>query len=383
MAGSDQQARLLAKKLPSFWDANSNNEALKPNIKSKLNGFFQETYYALILMDGDNMGAWLAGNEEKYQLKYQESWHSNIQANIDQKYQEKLNPYLRSMRHASPARHMAISDALNGFSLDLARYVVEDLYKGKLLYAGGDDVMAMVAVDDLLPMMLLLRLVYSGIFPVNGESLTVWKQLFQQSEAKLRMANGYVMQADKLYRVMGDKATASCGAVIAHHTAPLGQVLKALRNAEKRAKSSGRNAFAIDLLKRSGGAVKLTCPWFNNPDNPESLLDSPIGQLLRLKEALSETEVSRRAAYIAQDWLRQLPPDSLFANDPNLYKTLLEKALEYPLIKQNQGIRQYPDLARSLVELGVSQTGQSCTDFITHFIGIAEFLARDSRAGGA
>jgi CRISPR-associated protein Cmr2 len=62
---------------------------------------------------------------------------------------------------------------------------------------------------------------------------------------------------------------------------------------------------------------------------------------------------------------------------------LLQKALEYPLLKQNQGIPQYHDLARTLVELGVSQTGQTCTDFITHFIGIAEFLARDSRAGGA
>lgn len=383
MAGSDQQARLLAKKLPSFWDANCDNEALKPSIKSKLNGFFQETYYALILMDGDNMGAWLAGSEDQYRLAYQDSWHTKLKAGIDRRYADQLKPYLESKRYPSPARHMAISDALNGFSLDLARYVVEDLYKGKLLYAGGDDVMAMVAVDDLLPMMLLLRLVYSGVFPVNGEPLTVWQQLFKQPEAKLKMANGYVMQADRLYRVMGDKATASCGAVIAHHTAPLGQVLKTLRDAEKRAKSSGRNAFAIDLLKRSGGAVKLTCPWFSHPDKPESLLDSPMGQLLRLKDALAEPNMSRRAAYIAQDWLRQLPPDSLFANDPVSYKTLLQKALEYPLLKQNQGIPQYHDLARTLVELGVSQTGQSCTDFITHFIGIAEFLARDSRAGGA
>jgi len=388
LAGNDPKTRLLAKKLPSFWEANSENIDLKPKVKDWLKQFFpdkkQEKYYALILMDGDNMGAWLAGSEDRYRLAYQDSWHSKLKEGIDRRYADQLNPYLESKRYPSPARHMAISDALNGFSLDLARYVVEDLYKGKLLYAGGDDVMAMVAVDDLLPMMLLLRLVYSGVFPVNGEPLTVWQQLFKQPDAKLRMANGYVMQADRLYRVMGDKATASCGAVIAHHTAPLGQVLKSLRNTEKRAKASGRNAFAIDLLKRSGGAVKLTCPWFSDLDNQKgSLLDSPIGQLLRLKDALAEPNMSRRAAYIAQDWLRQLPPDSLFANDPAAYKTLLQKALEYPLLRQNQGIPQYHDLARTLVELGVSQTGQSCTDFITHFIGIAEFLARDSRAGGA
>ncbi|MBU2571294.1 MAG: type III-B CRISPR-associated protein Cas10/Cmr2 [Gammaproteobacteria bacterium] len=384
MAGSDQQARLLAKKLPSFWEAHCDNEDLKPNIKSTLNDFFQESYYALILMDGDNMGAWLTGNEEKYQLGYHESWHRQLQANIDQKYRAKLNPYLQSKRHASPARHMAISDALNGFSLDLARYVVEGLYKGKLLYAGGDDVMAMVAVDDLLPMMLLLRLVYSGIFPVNGDPQTVWKTLLNQDEAVLQLKNGYVLKDDNLYRVMGPKATASCGAVIAHHTAPLGQVLKTLRAAEQRAKKQGgRDAFAIDVLKRSGGAVKLTSKWFSNPQQPESLLDSPIGQLIRLKQALAEPNMSRRAAYIAQDWLRRLPPDSLFSDNPEAYKNLLKQALEYPLIRQNQGVAQYRDLAKVMVDLGMRQNGQSCTDFITHFIGIAEFLARDSRAGGA
>jgi CRISPR-associated protein Cmr2 len=370
------------------------------------NQFFEESYYALILMDGDNMGAWLAGSEDKYRLAYQDSWHNKIKNGIDQRYRERLKPYLESKRYPSPARHMAISDALNGFSLDLARYVVEDLYKGKLLYAGGDDVMAMVAVDDLLPMMLLLRLVYSGIFPVNGDPQTVWKRLLNQGEPALQLKNGYVLKDKTLYRVMGPKATASCGAVIAHHTAPLGQVLKTLRAAEQRAKKTGgRDAFAIDVLKRSGGTVKLTSKWFSNPEQPESLLNSPIGQLIRLKEALAGN-ISRRAAYIAQDWLRQMPPDALFADDPEAYKNLLQQALAYPLIRQNQGIAQYHDLACSLVKSGMSQAeiaeekwkrqrqadsdkserfskGKYCTDFVTHFIGIAEFLARDSRAGGA
>jgi len=430
----DKDAELIGKTLLPYWeyyqaklaDASGNEKRqiedilqsaadglLEAGFLSKRirnsNQFFEETYYAMILMDGDNMGAWLASNEEKYQLSYQESWHSQLQANIDQKYRDKLDPYLQSKRQASPARHMAISDALNGFSLDLTRYVVEDLYKGKLLYAGGDDVMAMVAVDDLLPMMSLLRLVYSGIFPINGDPQTVWKTLLNQDEALLQLKNGYVLKGDSLYRVMGPKATASCGAVIAHHTAPLGQVLKTLRAAEQRAKKQGgRDAFAIDILKRSGGAVKLTSKWFNNPQQleKESLLDSPIGQLIRLKQALAEPNMSRRVAYIAQDWLRQMPPDSLFADDPDAYKNLLQQALEYPLIRQNQGGAKYGDLAQSMVRIGMHQAaiaeeqwkkrrqaesnntenftkGAFCTDFITHFIGIAEFLARDSRAGGA
>jgi len=403
----DDDARLVAKTLLPYWEwcqsikENANTVEAKRQaediLQSTLKGlyeagflskkvgnsdqFFEENYYALILMDGDNMGAWLSGSEDKYRLAYQDSWHSKLQDGIERRYQEKLNPYLESKRYPSPARHMAISDALNGFSLDLARYVVETLYKGKLLYAGGDDVMAMVAVDDLLPMMLLLRLVYSGGFPVNGEPLTVWKELLKQDKAELDLKNGYVLKDKSLYRVMGEKATASCGAVIAHHTAPLGQVLQTLRNAEKRAKNSGRNAFAIDLLKRSGGAVKLTCPWFSNPDDPENLLDSPMGQLIRLSGVLAKPDMSRRAAYIAQDWLRQLPPENLFKQDPQLYQALLQKSLEYPLLRQNQGATQHQDLAKSLVELGMYIKHQQITDFISHFIGIAEFLARESRSG--
>lgn len=136
------------------------------------------------------------------------------------------------------------------------------------------------------------------------------------------------------------------------------------------------------------------------------MLGSPIGQLIRLKQALAEPSLSRRAAYIAQDWLRQMPPDSLFADDPEAYKNLLRQALEYPLIRQNQGIAQYHDLASGMVEIGMGYAEKAeekwkkrrqsdsdkpvrfskseyCIEFITHFIGIAEFLARDSRAGGA
>ena len=405
----DTDAKLVAKTLLPFWEwcqfnkENADTLELKRQaddiLQNTLKGlyeagfltkkvvnseqFFEENYYAMILMDGDNMGAWLSGSEDKYRLAYKDSWHSKLQNGIEQRYQAPLKPYLDSKRYPSPARHMAISDALNGFSLDLARYVVETLYKGKLLYAGGDDVMAMVAVDDLLPMMLLLRLVYSGDFPVNGNSLTVWKELLKQEKEEMRLKNGYVFHNEKLYRVMGDKATASCGAVIAHHTAPLGQVLKSLRNAEKRAKNSGRNAFAIDLLKRSGGAVKLTCPWFRNPETPESLLDSPMGQLIRLSGALATTDMSRRAAYIAQDWLGQLPPESLFRHDPTLYQSLLQKSLEYPLSRQNQGVEKVHDLAKGLVELAMGLNNQKATGFINHFMGIAEFLARESRSGGA
>ena len=70
------------------------------------------------------------------------------------------------------------------------------------------------------------------------------------------------MTRRSLMRMMGERATASCGAVIAHHQAPLAAVLCELRSAEKRAKNEGgRDAFSLTVIKRSGGALVLTAKW--------------------------------------------------------------------------------------------------------------------------
>jgi hypothetical protein len=57
---------------------------------------------------------------------------------------------------------MDISGSENGFAIHVARTVVEDMFLGKVLYCGGDDLLAMVGIDDLLSVMLTLRYAYSG-----------------------------------------------------------------------------------------------------------------------------------------------------------------------------------------------------------------------------
>jgi CRISPR-associated protein Cmr2 len=238
----------LARRLPALLEKLRENEEgeLNPQAKEKALrlreatenlvrdalGNKPERYYALILMDGDNMGAWLAGNEEQYRLAFRGAWHSKVRSGIEPIVQgnARLRDYLHEKRPASPARHMAISSALNGFALDLARHIVEDLCKGKLIYAGGDDVLAMVTIDDMPRCLWLLRLAYSGTMPEGQEPFF--------GHLDLEMKNGFVLwersrKDRRFYRVMGEKATASAGAVVAHHTAPLGAVLRELRQAEK------------------------------------------------------------------------------------------------------------------------------------------------------
>ncbi|MDP2830372.1 MAG: type III-B CRISPR-associated protein Cas10/Cmr2 [Sulfuricellaceae bacterium] len=125
-----------------------------------------ETYYALLMMDGDHMGRILSG-DEKNAISYRESFHPQVQAGFDQHAakQPLIKAYGAQKRPISPNRHLAISGALNDFSQTVVRHVVEEEHLGRVIYAGGDDVLAMLPVADLLPAMLRLRHAYSGIDP--------------------------------------------------------------------------------------------------------------------------------------------------------------------------------------------------------------------------
>ncbi len=351
-----------------------------------------ETYYAFIMMDGDRMGAWLSGQGEgeSYRLPFESTWHPQVRCAVDARHPTgDINDYRKASRPASPARHMAISSALNGFSLHVARYVVEEVGKGKLIYAGGDDVLAMVSVDDLLSVMFLLRLAYGGLFPVASENQERARELTGLRSADFELGGGFVRRDGVLYRMMGHRATASAGAVVAHYQAPLGQVLRTLRAAEQRAKNAGgRDAFAITLLKRSGGATHLTCPWLNRKrhetgdwrtamtHNPE---ETPIGQLIRLRDQFAGQMFSRRAAYLTQGWLTDVP------------RAALPEMLGYQFARQTEGGSQSKEVAasqgRALGKLAVNVSDEEpevavdgrIRSFIEDFLAVAEFLAREGR----
>ena len=267
---------------------------------------------------------------------------------------------------------MAISSALNGFALTLAQDIVENRCKGKLIYAGGDDVMALVAVDDLLACLTLLRAAYGGL-PVPAPLATT----LQLDLEGLQLGGGHALLDGKLLRLMGEHATASAGAVIAHHSAPLGAVLRTLRDAEKRAKGrGGRDAFAITLLKRGGGATELTLPWRLDA---ATLDDSPMQALAQLSALFAGRDTSRKAAYVTQGWMPHLPAQL----GRDALHPLLARNLAYQLVRQGTDRAQADDYGRKLATLALhprlADTGPA--DVITHTLAVAEFLARESRSG--
>ena len=349
-----------------------------------------ETYYAVVVMDGDHMGAWLAGNDERYRIAYGESWHPQVRSHAKELAvgNERLARYLEAKRPPSPGRHMAISAALNGFAVELARPIVEDLYKGKLLYAGGDDVLALVAVDDVVEVATLLRLAYGGVLPGGGKD-AFWAERFADASRRYRIGGGFVLDGGdrrdkrprRLYQVMGERATASCGIVIAHYMTSLARVLKEARAAEQRAKGAGRDRLAITVMKRAGGAIPLTVPW--GLDNAASLAEIPAGLLLALRDHLAHPNVSRRTAYHVYDWIRQLPTRAHMEQESQRqpYEALIEKSLAYQFHRQAQGAAQEQarDLAGRLAAFSRHQAEEPAA-LIEAFLGVAEFLARRGRA---
>lgn len=388
------------KKLPNAIEAlkesdeRGSDEQLKQlegEIKRVL-GAKPETYYALILMDGDRMGGWLAGNEDRFKLKYRQTWHTQVRAEMEmfEKRDANLSAYLNTLRPVSPGRHGAISQALNDFSTRLARHVVEDCCKGKLLYAGGDDVLALVAVDDLFDCMQLLRLAYSGIAPHEDMSLGEHIGLLQKGgsgrQNRLLLSKGFGLLDRRLMTLMGEKATASMGAVVAHHSAPLSAVLRELRTAESTAKNTAhgkdnsqdinRDAFCLRVLKRGGGEVSVTSPWWPVTGQIPNTSQSALALMKKLADSLAKTAFSRGAIYDAQLWFAGLTDNPSDITN-TVWRAQITASLAYQFDRKSGDAataKQVVDFVCDVIKPKHPRTA------VEDFLVASEFFAREARS---
>jgi len=228
-------------------------EILK-NLQKKANKK-PNTYYAVIYLDVDNMGKWLSG---ELLPSIENSYNSEIWNNLNNDFKTKLREYIgeihtnrRENKLLTPAIHSAISAALRNYSIEFVRKIVEEEHLGKLIYAGGDDVLAFVNLKDLFDVMEKLRWAFSGNIK------------FENNEIKVDLDNntGFVLKNDVYYLTMGKNATCSMGVVIAHHKEPLKIVIDKVFEMGKIAKENGRDGFAISLMKHSGEERIGSAKW--------------------------------------------------------------------------------------------------------------------------
>ena len=216
-----------------------------------------EKYFAVLALDGDEIGKWISG-EKTPSLGSQFSEYADAkgpQQHGARKYfaDHGGDGLLKSPRPLSPSYHLQFSEALSNFALLCARRIVQ-AHDGRLIYAGGDDVLAMLPADTALECAQALREAFQGrAVKEAGINSTAPGYLSVSTDD-----SGHPVS----FVVPGPAAEVSVGIAIAHFKSPLQDVVRAAQQAEKRAKGPlGRAALAVTLLKRSGEISEWGAQW--------------------------------------------------------------------------------------------------------------------------
>ena len=185
------------------------------------------TYYAVLLADGDAMGVTLEYAGER----------------------------------AGLAGHRRVAKALDEFSIK-CRAIVE-ASAGSLIYAGGDDVLALVPLHT---------------------ALACSRELARVFAADLKAALDELSGSPSVY------PTLSVGLGVSHHLDDMADARRLAAEAERLAKAHpGKNALAVLVQMRSGGRLQAVGSWAETPP-----LDV---RLARWAEGLLTDEIPDKAAF--------------------------------------------------------------------------------------
>lgn len=188
-------------------------------------------YYAILQMDGDRMGHLLNGVKDR-------------------------------------SAHVTMSKTLSTFARKVVPPIVERNRPGRLVYAGGDDVLAFSPLEYVL-------------------------DIADQLQSDYRSNFSKVVAEDRR-----EEATASTGIAIAHHLTPLSGVLRATREAEKLAKDRyGRDALVVTLMRRSGEQTRVGCHWRYKELGADNDPRQPITLFLRFYDLFDRDILSPKCVF--------------------------------------------------------------------------------------
>ena len=274
-------------------------------------GLDPSRYFAVIVLDGDGMGETISRAED---------WEA----------------------------HTDISRKLNTYT-ETVRKIVDECYLGKLIYAGGDDVLALTNLGDFLEILCRLRWDFPNL---NGQG--------------------------------NPASTASAGVCIAHCKVPLGDVLDRARTMEREAKSvDGKNAIGIALLKHSGNISQTVFKWKYKVADAENIDMIKVSQ--NLVELIKTGEVSKKFTYTFRDVFTRLTDRNGLLELPGIVESELERLIRRAT---NEKVR-----SDSEIQQRINKNVQDLTallanklikfdDFIC-FLEIANFIARGGKRNEA
>ncbi len=338
-------------------------------------------YYGIMLFDGDRMGAWLGG-DDAHHIHLVDAWNSIIAQDAKKIAKEEktgtLSTLLNSPRLLTPSLHATLSATLNDFAIGVVPELINHRHMGQLIYAGGDDVLAMLPHNQLLAAALAVRQHWSGLSDGNSNP-----------QDRTTPSRGFVVshRRNQLFRAMGERATGSAGLVLVPAKMPLQRALQHVRAAEKTAKMAGRDRFSISVVKRAGGTLQWTGEWpvprtVNQQAGNKSLTEiarNDMHVLTAFIELLAIHKVSPRFGFQMQAWARQLKGthtawQSNTKSAHEQFAQMISKSLAWQLNRQGLSYDKQQGISIR-VSASVCAHKQPL-ESLRHFLGIAEFLVR-------
>ena len=326
----------------------------------------RDRYYAILLMDGDKMGALVNG--ETLASTWESAMHPEIverlkRPEFDEKYRTTWNDIFTEhpKRLLTPAIHAAISESLGDFSI----YGVDSIIKkndGCLIYAGGDDVCAVLPVDTALQATEEIQKYYNSFFRIISD---------QKNEA---VRNSWDVEAGKMSVCLGEgeKISISAGILICHHKESLSQMIQSAHYLldDKAKKETGRNACAIELRKRSGGSRYFARKW-DEIKEWESF--HQIGELMRDK---NKRKISASLVYRLEQFRTGIEAILKKDNYESLLTSFVKKQLDRSILAAGKSSKEeLEEFAKKIVDIVVVKNKDNKPAFEPEGLVVAGFIA--------
>jgi len=336
-----------------------------------------DKYYAILLMDGDNMGKLVSGEiiGATWRDAIQQSLVNKLQgsSNIESSYKDAWEKFLNKKRLLTPAIHEAISESLSDFALYCVAPTVE-VYQGKLVYAGGDDVCAFFPLRTALEAALNIHDAYHHAFRYiyeNNKKSTEVQPLSKEwngGPGKLSLGLGIT-----------PGISISGALMLVHHKEDLRWCMKeAHRLLDDVAKEQNkRDSLALGLYKRSGGQPHIFVrKWREEDCNPWEALKNIVNAVKakKNKQKGKGKEISKSLLYNIENFKPAIISILENGGDAKQKKENLKKLI-LSLINRSQLKAENPDfLAEQIVHL-LYVPKQELSALSTDGLRIAAFLA--------